>query len=165
MITAVDFIARDVFAELKAPAQDMAAISIGDPAEMPPDNLYRFGKALRLEFLDCDLEGLDKWGFPEEALCTREQVAELVAFVAELQAQPSKHRLVVHCRMGASRSAAVALVVHAMTQCDFPRYEDAHYANTHVVQLAADALGQAIPIPKKLEGDEPHPYLPMKLQI
>lgn len=165
MIEAVDFIARDVFADIKAPAPDMAAVSIGDPAEMPPDNLARFANGLRMEFLDCDMEGLEKWGFPEEALCTREQFEALRAYVTRLHAEPKGYRMVVHCRMGASRSAAVALVIHAMTQCEFPRYDDAHFANTHVVLLAEQALGQAIPIPKKLEGDEPHPYLPMRLQI
>ena len=67
--------------------------------------------------------------------------------------------------MGSSRSAGVALLVDALTQCEFPRRPDAHFANTHVVQLAARALGKSIDIPQKHVGDEPHPYLGPYLQI
>lgn len=165
MLIAVDFISRDEFRALKTPLPDLAAISIGDPAEMPPDALYHYKEKLRMEFLDCDREGLEKWGFPEEALCTPEQVQEIIDFVARLHAQPAPLRLVVHCRMGASRSAAVALLVHSLTQAEFPRHADAHYANTHIVQLAEAALHCRIEIPQKLIGDEPHPYLPLALQI
>lgn len=164
MLKAVDFIARDTFTGL-APEPDLAVISIGDPAEMPPTHLRRFSPTLRLEFLDLEPADLEKWGIPEEALCLPDQVEQVIGFVRALQAAPSAYRLVVHCRMGSSRSAAVALVAHSLTQCDFPRHQDAHYANKHVVALAEAILGQSIAIPEKQPGDEPHPYLPMKLQI
>ncbi|KVP97041.1 hypothetical protein WJ97_14580 [Burkholderia ubonensis] len=164
MITAVDFIALDTFSEL-VPALDMAAVSIGDPAQMPPGNLAAFPTALRLEFLDIEPAEVDVHGFPEEVLCSRGQMAELLDFVRARHAEQQRYRLVVHCRMGSSRSAAVALVVFQLTQCEFPRRRDAHYANRHVVQLAEYALREPIEIPRKLEGDEPHPYLPLRLQI
>ncbi|KVP17402.1 dual specificity protein phosphatase family protein [Burkholderia ubonensis] len=164
MITAVDFISLDTFSAL-APAADMVAVSIGDPAQMPPANLVAFPASLRIEFLDIEPAEVDVHGFPDEVLCSREQMAELVEFVRAQHAKQQRYRLVVHCRMGSSRSAAAALVVHKLTGCEFPRWPDAHYANRHVVHLAEQALQAPIEIPRKLEGAEPHPYLPLRLQV
>jgi len=164
MIDAIDFVSLDVF-EALVPAPDMVAISIGDPAQLPPANLGAFAGALRVEFLDLEPADLVQLRIPREALCSLELVQSVIDFVRTWNGGRQHYRLVVHCRMGSSRSAAVALIAHAMTLCDFPRRPDAHFANTHVVKLGARALWLPIDIPQKSAGDEPHPYLPMQLQI
>ncbi|GBG14848.1 methylamine utilization protein MauD [Novimethylophilus kurashikiensis] len=144
------------------PEDRLAVISIGDPAQLPPSQFYGHAHALRLEFLDNELEDLAIHGIPAEALCSLEQVESAVHFIRELHASPQSYRLVVHCRMGASRSAAIALVAHSMTQCHFPRWAEANYANKHVLLLAQDILGIQIAVP-------PFPYdydyLPSALAI
>lgn len=163
MITALDFVSLDVFQAL-VPAPDMLAISIGDLDQAPPENLSLFSAALRLAFLDCDEADVAVHGMPQEVLFSQAQLATLAHFVAERHADPEQYRLVVHCRLGASRSAAVALVAHHLTKCAFPRYADAHHANGHVLRRASAAFG-AIAAPQNTAGDEPHPYLPSQLQI
>lgn len=163
MITAVDFISLDVF-EALVPSPDMLAISIGDHDQAPPENLPGFAAGLRLEFLDCDEVAAAQNGLPAGALFSKAQLAQLTRFVGTRHADPQPYRLVVHCRMGASRSAAVALVAHHLTMCDFPRHADAHHANRHVVRLACPAVG-AIEVPRRTAGPEPHAYLPSQLQI
>lgn len=163
MLTAVDFISRDAF-EKVGPAADLAVISIGDPAEWPPKNLHKHERALRMEFLDCDLDGLAQWGYPAEALCTLQQVQEMVAFIRALHAEPEARRLVVHCRMGASRSAAVALMAQAMTGCDMPRRPEANWANTHVLLLANEELGLNLQPPPAPDGNV-YMFLPGALAI
>lgn len=163
MIAAVDFIALDTF-EAVTSAPDMLAISIGDPDQSAPLNLAAFAAGLRLQFLDCDGTDVQLHGIPEAVLLSAAQMAQLLTFVRAHHAEPLPYRLVVHCRAGSSRSAAVALVAHHLTQCDFPRHADAHYANRHVLGLAARELG-AIAAPQKAVGPEPHAYLPLQLQI
>lgn len=164
MLAAVDFVAQDVF-ETLAPARDLVAVSIGDPAQAPPANLAGFSNALRLEFLDCDQHDVEHQGVPEAVLCSLAQMDQLIEFVRARHAAPEVLRLVVHCRMGSSRSAAAALVAHHLTQCTFPRHPDAHHANSHIVGLAARALGADIAVPRKSTDGEPHAYLPQQLQI
>lgn len=141
----------------------MLAISIGDHDQAPPSNIDQFTAHIRLPFLDCDEVDVAVYGMPEEVLFSQEQLATLARFVAARHADPEQYRLVVHCRMGASRSAAVALVAHHLTKCEFPRHADAHHANGHVLRLASATFG-AIAAPEKV-GGEPHPYLPSHLQI
>lgn len=152
MLIAVDFISRDAF-ERVVPAADLAVISIGDPAECLPITLHQHAQTLRMEFLDCDLAGLVKWGYPAEALCSLQQLEQMVAFIREVHEAPAPRRLVVHCRMGASRSAAVALVAQAITDCDMPRRAEANYANTHVLMLAQQLIGLEISPPTAPDGN------------
>lgn len=163
MLAAVDFVAQDVF-ETLAPARDLVAVSIGDPGQAPPANLAGFSTSLRLEFLDCGQDDVEH-GVPEPVLCSPAQMGQLIDFVRARHATADVVRLVVHCRMGSSRSAAAALVAYYLTQCDFPRHPDAHHANRHIVALAARALGADIAVPCKCTDGEPHPYLPQQLQI
>lgn len=157
MLTHVDFVSKAVFEETPARA-GRAVISIGNPAEWPPAKFRDHERALRVEFLDCDQEGLSRWGYPEEALMQPEQFAEVLGFIQGLAQAREPWQLLVHCHMGASRSAAVALVAHVLTGCQFDRLADAHYANLHVLELAQAALGVAIERPP-LPNDD-HPYLP-----
>lgn len=163
MITCVDFVSLDVFKDLK-PGQDMLAISIGDHDQTAPANLSSFAAALRLVFLDVDEVEAAEYGMPDDVLFSPAQLEQVTSFVGAHHADPQRYRLVVHCRLGASRSAAVALVAQHLTMCDFPRHADAHHANGHVLRLASAALGAIVP-PLKTIGPDPHPYLPSQLQI
>lgn len=163
MITALDFVSLDVF-QAMVPGPDMLAISIGDLDQAPPANLVHFAAKLRLAFLDCDEVDVAAYHMPPDVLFSRAQLDAVANFVATHQADPQQYRLVVHCRLGSSRSAAVALVAHHFAKCDFPRYADAHYANGYVLRLASEVFG-AIAAPRKVARDEPHPYLPAQLQI
>lgn len=163
MIRCIDYVSLDVF-EALAPAPDMLAISIGDPDQPPPANLTDFAGGLRLQFLDCDEVDAAVYGIPAEHLFTAGQLAQVVDFVREHHVQVQSYRLVVHCRMGSSRSSAVALVAQHLTQGEFPRLADAHFANGHVLRVASGALG-TVTAPRKAPGPEPHPYLPANLQI
>lgn len=161
MLRSVDFISLPEF-ERVAPAPDLAVISIGDPDEPVPLSLTNFPRTLRLSFLD--LEAADVASSAARGLFTRTQAARVVCFITELQARDAPVRLLIHCMMGASRSAAVALVAHAMTGCEFPRRQDAFYANTHVVALGADAAGCSVNITPHPDAS-PHAYLPSALAI
>lgn len=157
MLTHVDFISKALFEE--TPARPLrAVISIGNPAEWPPNRLSGYARTLRLEFLDCDREGLARWGFPEEALMQPEQMAELIAFIRGLVADARPWQLLVHCHLGSSRSAAVALLAQEMGGCLFERHADAHYANLHVLELANERLELRITRPPLPTED--HLYLP-----
>ena len=147
LIEAVDFVSRDTFRGLKPDGEGWAAVSLGNPAEMPPSNLERFAHFLRLEFLDLTPECLAKYDAPEEALCQPEQVAEMLSLVERLHAASEPYKLVVHCRMGLSRSPAFALLVHTATGCAFPRWEDSGFANRHVLKLAMAKIGRPIEVP------------------
>lgn len=163
MIVSLDYVSLDVFEGL-APAPDMLAISIGDHDQAPPANLVDFSASLRLAFLDCDEVEAAVYGIAADNLFSAQQLAQVVDFVKHHHARAEPLRLVVHCRMGSSRSSAVALVAHHLTQSAFPRQPDAHFANSHVLRLAACELGE-IRVPQKTIGPEPHPYLPVHLQI
>jgi predicted protein tyrosine phosphatase len=163
MISSVDFVFLDVF-EALAPAPDMLAISIGDHDQAAPANLGAFQDGLRLEFLDCDEVDVAMYDMPAGVLFSAQQLDALAAFVRRHDGSRVPLRLVVHCRLGSSRSSAVALVAHHLTGCDFPRLQDAHHANRHVLRMATDRFG-AISAPDKSAGPEPHPYLPTQLQI
>lgn len=165
MIEAVDFISKETFQTLRPAESGWAALSLGNPAEMPPDNLHHFAAALRLEFMDLTLDTLERYGMPPEVLCQPEQMAEVVRFIQALHASPAPIRLVVHCHMGLSRSAALALMAHEMTGCAFPRKADAHYANRHLVSLATAHLGAPLTPPPIPDIESVHAYLPKALAI
>lgn len=145
MLASVDFISLETF-KGAAIASDMAVISIGDPASTPP-NLEHGVPALRIEFLDMTPEELAEYGMPADCLIAESEVAQILAFIEGLMRADDRYRLVVHCNKGYSRSAAVALVVHAMTGCEFPRRLDAYDANTYVLQLASQQLQKNVTRP------------------
>lgn len=113
MIRLVDFCAqRQAEAELSRP--DLAIISITDPGQFEA-RLPKVPHILRAEFHDVEA-GDEPWVWFEENHAT-----QIVTFVEQLQhldAPPVD--LLVHCKAGISRSSAVALYVHALTECDFP---------------------------------------------
>lgn len=144
MLLTVDFVSRVEF-ETIAPADDLAVVSIGNPAELPPRQLDVHTTWLRMEFLDCDLAESAKWGFPLEALCTQQHVLQMAQFISKLHMSERHWRLVVHCHQGTSRSAAVALVACALTGCDMPRRAESLDANPHVLRVAIELLGLRAP--------------------
>jgi predicted protein tyrosine phosphatase len=100
-----------------------------------------------MEFLDLTPDELAQYDMPADCLIAESEVAQILAFIKGLVHADDRYRLVVHCRKGYSRSAAVALVVHAMTGCEFPRQLDAYDANTYVLQLASQQLQKNITRP------------------
>lgn len=163
MITAVDFISLEMFNAIHI-CEDMAVVSIGWSTEKRPDWPISV-PALRLEFLDLTPEEAQGEGVMPGVLATHAQLQSLIDFTTNLHADPKPRRMVVHCFAGVSRSAAAALVVHAVTQCDFPRQPDAVFANTHVLQLSENLLGAVISLPCKAEQDDPTYYRPPRLLI
>jgi predicted protein tyrosine phosphatase len=151
MLASVDFISLREF-ESVAPRGDMAVISIGYPGDPVPPAMARFSPALRLTFLDNEPGDVAAQGI-EHQLFSRKQAGVVLAFVRTLHAEPAARRLIVHCTVGASRSAAVALGAHAMTGCDFPRRAEANYANPHVVAVLAREGGLSVTIPDTPDGD------------
>ncbi|RQR65314.1 hypothetical protein DIE18_02190 [Burkholderia sp. Bp9125] len=157
MLAAVDFLSLDSFLGLR-PTADRAVISIGDPDDDAPAALLEYRHTLRLQFLD--LEPGDAATMPGAALFTLAQAGQVVEFVRGLHTRTEPVRLVVHCRMGASRSAAVALIAHAVTGCAFSRWTEANYANRHVVRLGEEAAGAPIEIPEFFVPDTDDTFLP-----
>jgi predicted protein tyrosine phosphatase len=159
MLTAVDFISLAEFERI-TPVRDMAAISIGYPGDPRPSVLARYNWRLRLTFLDNEPGDA---GVAEQHLFTSGQAVEVTSFIHDLQRDSAPHRLVVHCTVGASRSAGVALAAHALTDCFFPRRAEANYANPHVVALLSRLSGVAIAIPETPEAG--YRYLHPSLQV
>lgn len=128
MIRSVDFISK-LEAQQLASSQDRAMISINGVLAIAPA-LNRFYRLLSLEFED--VQQADALG-----AFTQQQAQTIVDFVAELHAQPKAIELVVHCKAGVSRSAAVARYVADRTGCLFPRRELSQGANSLVLELLA----------------------------
>ncbi|WP_126223642.1 dual specificity protein phosphatase family protein [Burkholderia ambifaria] len=157
MLAVVDFLSLDSFLGLR-PDADRAVISIGDPDDDAPAALLEYPHTLRLQFLD--IEPGDAAAMSGAALFTQAQADQVVEFVRDLHARAEPVRLVVHCRMGASRSAAVALIAHAVTGCAFPRWPEANYANRYVVRLGEQALGACIEVPEFFVPDTDDSFVP-----
>lgn len=83
-------------------------IQISDPATFFPDPRYNFKEAHRFEFLDAE----DDDRFPEEAMISDEQAAEIVALLQH--ALDKAMNVVVHCHAGICRSGAVVEVASMM---------------------------------------------------
>lgn len=161
MLTAVDFIGLDTF-ETLPPSPDLAVLSLGDPDTDSPANLSRFPWYSRLEFLDVDPRELEMTN-PQVA-CLPWQMEEIIDFIARIDQDDDEWRLVVHCSFGSSRSAAAALIAHAMTQCRMPRLPEAFGANAWMIALAQSQMGPGLMVPPVPEPDT-HVYLPARLQI
>lgn len=106
MISKVIFVGRAT-AENCGPYSDWALISVGEPAasDGPPVIKDGWHDVLRLEFHDVDM---DTHAAPDGpyVLMSVEDAWQIVAFVERVA--PRIEVLVVHCRAGISRSAAIA---------------------------------------------------------
>jgi predicted protein tyrosine phosphatase len=146
MIRSIDFISQTEAEALPgAPLQaDVALISIATPGERPP-KLPHFLERLSLEFADVE-------DYQEPAVEFDDEHAKaILEFVARIHSQDKAWRLIVHCKAGISRSAAVALYVAEATGCQFLRRKEAGEANLLVLRVLADASGLRLTRPS---GDQ-----------
>ena len=91
--------------EICGPWSDFALISLNDPSAKDGDASFQDGwhDILRLSFHDITPDTLDVKG--TYLLMTDEQAQAIVNFVREVA--PNVNGIMVHCRAGISRSAAV----------------------------------------------------------
>ncbi|MDP3512502.1 MAG: hypothetical protein Q8S20_07115 [Sulfuritalea sp.] len=114
MIRSVDFISR-LKAETLPARNDLAVISITEPEADPAALALHEDVILRLVFHDVDPGGETdtRW-----TLFDPSHAEQVLCFVRRLRADPHDIDLMIHCRAGISRSAALALFVAADTGCD-----------------------------------------------
>lgn len=150
MIRSVDFTAR-VKAEALQERDDLAIISITEPESSPAVLSCREEKVLRLVFHDVDPgnETTSSWTLFDESCAN-----QVVNFVRRLHAHDQSFDLVIHCKAGISRSAAIALFAESETGCDFPRRPFAGLANMHVIATLEKSTGKALLRPRALPKRE-----------
>ena len=150
MIRSVDFISR-VKAEALQEWDDLAIISITEPESSSPVLSFREEKVLRLVFHDVDPgnEATSNWRLFDES-----HANQVIHFVRRLHAHDQSFDLVVHCRAGISRSAAIALYAESDTGCRFPRRPFAGLANMHVMAILEKITGKALSRPRALPKRE-----------
>ena len=129
MINSVDFISKSD-AQQMASSDKIAVISVTGPLGIPP-TLNGFYRVLPLEFEDTP-QSTAIWAF------NRTHATAIINFVRELHDDPRGIELIVHCKAGISRSAAIASYVAEKTNCKFPRREWAGGANRLILQLLKD---------------------------
>lgn len=122
-----------------------AVVSITDPGQKPAD-IAGTSTLLRLSFFDL-VEDLGHPDFPPEKLFVPQKARALRQFIAGVQQAPLVDTCIVHCEAGVSRSAAVALVVEALTGAAFPTRDRAMLANTLVLQVCETEMGLQIAVP------------------
>lgn len=126
-------------AERMRPPRDTALISITDPHAPTARLQPGWSAVLRVSFIDADplsIQGdLDRPGSISE-----DEVVDIAAFTAE-QARRCR-RLVVHCRHGVSRSAAVARAICQATQLPYPESHDGY--NRYVFMVLRGAVQYAV---------------------
>jgi predicted protein tyrosine phosphatase len=132
------FISQHRAERMQAPA-DCALISITDPGSPPARLQAGWAAVLRVSFVDADplsIQGdLDLPGSISE-----DEVVDIATFTAE-QARRCR-RLVVHCRHGVSRSAAVARAICQATQLPYPETHDRY--NRYVFMVLRAAVQYAV---------------------
>lgn len=132
----VIFIGQDR-AETMRPPKRCALVSITDPAKAPADLLDGWAAVLRVRFHD-----IDPVKYPQDIddlqPVSADQAAEIANFCWENALRC--RRLVVHCRYGVSRSAAIAKAVCDVLGLAFPGDYDDHNDYVYRVTLSAMAL-------------------------
>ncbi len=150
MIHSVDFISR-MKAEALLDRGDLAVISITEPEAGPAALLCPESAILRLVFHDVDPghETTSSW-----TLFNEQHAQQVLKFVRALHGEARQIALVVHCRAGISRSAAIALFVAEETGCEFPRQPFAGLANKHVLSVLQKLSGRVLDRPRALPKRE-----------
>lgn len=150
MIRSVDFLSLGK-AESLPPRQDLAIVSITEPDSAPASLPIGEDRILRLVFHDVDPYSVqeDCWRYFDEG-----HAMQLLAFVRGLHGDPAPFDLVVHCRAGISRSAAVALFVEAETGCSFLTRPFAGLANRHVLETMSQITALELKRPRALPRRE-----------
>ena len=149
MIQSIDFVSQSAAELLPGrPLQtSVAVISISTPGTWEPI-LADFEHVLKLEFHDVE-DYAEPW-----VVFDRAHAKLVVDFTAMLQAKDEPVDVVVHCKAGISRSAAVALYVETVGQCSFPRKRFAGFANRLVTRALEAASGKAVAVPRALTRRE-----------
>ncbi|BAO28300.1 hypothetical protein [Sulfuritalea hydrogenivorans] len=150
MIRSVDFISR-LKAESLPARNDLAVISITEPEADPAALAFHEDVILRLVFHDVDpgAETETRW-----TLFDPSHADQVIRFVRRLHADSEYLDLIIHCRAGISRSAALALFVAADTGCEFPRRPFAGLANKHMLIVLEQMTGTSLPRPRALPKRE-----------
>ena len=133
----VIFIGQDR-AETMRPPESCALVSITDPGKAPADLLDGWTAVLRVRFHD-----IDPVSYPEDCddlqPVSASQATEIARFC--LRHAVRCRRLVIHCRYGVSRSAAIAKAICDVLDLAFPEYYEDH--NDYVYRLVVTALKRA----------------------
>lgn len=150
MIKFVDFISR-AKAETLEDQDNLAIISVSEPKVDPALLALPESRILRLSFHDIDPgnEDVSFWKLFDE-----EQARSIIDFVDQLHAASRQFELMVHCRAGISRSAAIALYVANATGCRFPRRPFAGLANRHLLRILSQQAGIEVTAPRALPRQE-----------
>lgn len=150
MIRSVDFISR-LKAESLSARNDMAVISITEPEADPAALSCQEDRILRLVFHDVDPGSKTEtcWTLFDPA-----HAEQVLRFVRRVHADPQEFDLVIHCRAGISRSAALALFASADTGCEFPRKPFAGLANKYMLTTLENMTGMSLPCPRALPKRE-----------
>lgn len=150
MIRSVDFISR-LKAESLPARDDLAIISVTEPESDSARLAGHEDMILRLVFHDVDPGGETEncW-----TLFDQSHADQVIRFVRRLHADPERLDLLIHCRAGISRSAALALFVAEDTGCVFPRKPFAGLANKHMLTTLENMTGMSLPRPRALPKRE-----------
>lgn len=150
MIRSVDFISR-LRAESLSARKDLAVISITEPEADLAVLSCDEDRILRLVFHDVNPGGETETRW---TLFDRTHAEQVLGFVRRVHADPQEFDLVIHCRAGISRSAALALFAAADTGCDFSRKPFAGLANKHMLTTLETMTGTPLPRPRALPKRE-----------
>lgn len=150
MIRSVDFISR-LKAEALPERGDLAIISISEPEVDPAVLKLSEDMILRTVFHDVDPgnDTASSWMLFDES-----HARHVIDFVRRIHDDPRLFDLVIHCKAGISRSAALALFAADDTGCDFPRKLFAGLANKHILSTLQKLTGRALPRPRALPKRE-----------
>jgi predicted protein tyrosine phosphatase len=143
MIRSVDFLSQKDAQDLTA-RPDLALISITEPG-MFEARLAEHEHLLRLAFFDSLPDPDSPWDPMSD-----DHAKQIGEFVRSLHASNAPFDLIAHCKAGISRSAAVALYVHAATDCMFPRRRLAGNANAHCLSMLSKSFGLPIERPSAI---------------
>lgn len=144
MINSVRFWPR-LYTEQMDFTNDFIIISITDPKQNLAKLKLNEENILRVQFLDITEDLLEpRWA---NSLFTSQQAEEIAYFISQKHNEKKNYQLIVHCEAGVSRSAAIALTAHTITQCDFPNKEKAVIPNPFVLSLMENQIGIAIEVP------------------
>jgi len=149
VIRSVDFISQAA-AELlpgRPLRNDVAVISISTPGAWEP-RLADFKHILRMEFHDVE-DDEEPW-----VAFDQQHAKAVIEFVDQLHAADEPMDVIVHCKAGISRSAAVALYIESTSRCEMPRRKFAGFANKLVVRELEALSGRAVAVPRALTRRE-----------
>lgn len=149
MIRSVDFISQAA-AELlpgRPLRSNVAVISIATPGAREPI-LADFKHLLRMAFHDVE-DDAEPW-----VVFDSQHAKAVIDFVDQLHATDEPMDVIVHCKAGISRSAAVALYIGSVCQCTMARHKFAGFANRLIVRELEAASGKKVLVPRALTRRE-----------